>query len=277
MDKTSFANGITAADLRTFLEYWPHLTSEWEDAWKELRNDKDIFFTDDAAPFAWCTLYELPIREHLTQTNAAIVQRLDGALSSEQVMDWQKQLAASPSQVGELPSINAKVGQHFDAMEDPSKEQAERLRLVQADIFGKGWSMFNSLRCVLYHGCFLNELIGRVRASDDKALFDAVRIDPTVVGCKPVIERISKATLLKDNNFFAKLKAAMNRRMAKREQANFQKMRLVLEILHEKGATRLNDKQLRQLFVEELQLYSGDNDKALRKFADTYMKKSTVT
>ena len=157
MDETRYAKGITAADLRTFLEYWPHLTSEWEEAWQEFRNDKDIFFTDDATPFAWCTLYELPIREHLTQASAAIVQRLDGSLSSEQVMDWQKQLAASPSQVGELPSINAKIDQHFDAIEDPSKEQAERLRLVQADIFGKGWSMFNSLRCVLYHGCFLNE------------------------------------------------------------------------------------------------------------------------
>ena len=64
MDETQYAKGITAADLRTFLEYWPHLTSEWEEAWQEFRNDKDIFFTDDATPFAWCTLYELPIREH---------------------------------------------------------------------------------------------------------------------------------------------------------------------------------------------------------------------
>ena len=277
MDETQYAKGITAADLRTFLEYWPQLIGEWEEAWQEFRDDKDKIFTDDAAPFAWCTLYELPIGEHLTQANAAIVQRLGGALSNEQVIDWQKQLAASPSQVGELPSITAKVGQHFDAMENPSKAQAEKLRLVQADILGKGWSMFNSLHCVLYYGCFLNELIARVRTGDDKALFDAVRIDSTVVGCKPVIERISKATLLRDACFFDRLKNAINGKMSKREQDNFQKMRLVFEILHEKGATRLNDRQLQQLFVEELRLYSKDNDKALRKFADTYMKKNTTT
>lgn len=70
--------------------------------------------------------------------------------------------------------------------------------------------------------------------------------------------------------------------MAKREQANFQKMRLVFEVLHEVGASRLSDSQLHQLFVEELDLYSsnaksGGNAKALRKFADTYMKRSTTT
>jgi hypothetical protein len=59
-------------------------------------------------------------------------------------------------------------------------------------------------------------------------------------------------------------------------------MRLVFEVLHEVGASRLNDSQLHQLFAEELDLYAsnakgGGNAKALRKFADTYMKKSTTT
>jgi len=56
----------------------------------------------------------------------------------------------------------------------------------------------------------------------------------------------------------------------------------VFEVLHEAGATRLSVSQLHQLFVEELKLYSsnakgGGNVKALRKFADTYMKKSATT
>jgi hypothetical protein len=151
-----------------------------------------------------------------------------------------------------------------------------------AATFRLGMSMYHTLRCVLFHGCFLNELIERVRTDDDKALFDAVRIDSTVVGCMSVSNRISKAALLQDNRFFAKLKAAINGKLAKREQANFQKMRLVFEVLHEAGASRLNDAQLQQLFVEELDLYAsnakgGGNAKALRKFADTYMKKSATT
>jgi hypothetical protein len=44
----------------------------------------------------------------------------------------------------------------------------------------------------------------------------------------------------------------------------------------------LSDDQLHQLFVKELKLYSGNekgggNAKALRKFADTYMKKASTT
>jgi hypothetical protein len=125
-------------------------------------------------------------------------------------------------------------------------------------------------------------LIERVRAGDDKALFDAIRLDPTVLGCKSVVERISKAALLQDKKFFAKLKAALNGKIAKREQANYQKMRLVLEILHEANSKKLNDDQLYELFVKTLKLYSwnereGGNAKALRKFVETYMKRTSTT
>ena len=97
-----------------------------------------------------------------------------------------------------------------------------------------------------------------------------------------MLARISGATLLQDVKFFANLKAALTGKIAKREQANFQKMRMVLEIIHEAGGSRLNDQQLHQLFVEELNLYSGNakgggSVKALRKFADTYMKKNSTT
>lgn len=270
MDKTSFANGITAEDLRDFLRFWPLFSAEVDEVTQMLVEEEDRLFAEDSKPCSWCHLYELPIEGHI----ALLFLELS---DHEQVANWHRQIIETPGQIGALPGVVNQVHKHFNAMEAPNKEDTEKMRPILAAFIGTMLSVSHSLYCVLYHGCFLNELIVRVRAGDDKALFDAVRIDPTVVGCKSIIERISKAALLRDHSFFAKLKAAMNRKMAKREQANFQKMRLVLEILHEKGATRLNDKQLRQLFVEELQLYSGDNDKALRKFADTYMKKSTAT
>jgi len=128
----------------------------------------------------------------------------------------------------------------------------------------------------------LNELIERIRAGDDKALFDAARIDSTIIGCPSVSGRISKATLLQDNSFFTKLKAAINGKMAKREQANFQKMRLIFEVLHEAGATRLSDAQLQELFCRRIETLCQQCQRrwkceALRKFADTYMKKNATT
>ena len=59
-------------------------------------------------------------------------------------------------------------------------------------------------------------------------------------------------------------------------------MRLILKVLSEAGATRLSNKQLYQLFVEELDLYTSNSmgggvESSLRKFADTYMKKKATT
>lgn len=282
MNPTTFAQGTTAEDLRIFLGVWPLLTAEVRESQQGMIEDRAKLLGDDVVPFAWCHLYELPITQHLILAMTGIAQNFDGMLDPQQIVIWFKQLADSSSQVGEIPKVVDLVRDYFDAMEDPSDELTEKMRPLLADTLGKAWSMFNTLRCVLYHGCFLNELVERVRVGDDKALFDAVRIDPTIICCSSVSQRISKATLLQDNSFFAKLRASINGKLAKREQANFQKMRLVLEVLHEGGATRLTDAHLHELFVEELKLYSGNakgggNGKALRKFADTYMRKNTTT
>lgn len=219
--------------------------------------------------------------EHMTQVTVATIEGYDGFINVEKLTELYKQVVDTPGQIGALPGVHSQIGQHFDKTELKDEDVQNMLPNI-AGIFGLGMSLRYSLSCVLYHGCFLNELIERIRAGDDKALFDAVRIDPTVIGCISVACRISKAALLQDNSFFAKLKAAINGKMAKREQANFQKMRLVFEVLHEAGASRLTDSQLQQLFVEELGLYAsnakgGGNVRALRKFADTYMKKIATT
>jgi len=282
MSETHYAKGTTAEDLRIFLAFWPQLFADVEEARQGIVEDKEKILGNEALPFAWCYLYELPIREHIVLALTSIAQNFDGMLDPEQIVVWMRELTSSHCQISELPRLVDRIGQHFDEMEDLSKEQAEKMLPSLAGTLGISWSMFNTLRCVLYHGCFLNELIERIRAGDDKALFDAVRIDSTIISCPSVSCRISKATLLQENSFFTKLKASINGKMAKREQANFQKMRLIFEVLHEAGATRLTDDQLQELFVEELKLYSsnakgGGNAKALRKFADTYMKKNATT
>lgn len=274
MLESRYAQEITADDLRIFLELWPRFAAEGEEVKRMLIEDKEILFGKDAIPFSWCHLYELPIKH--------MIAPMAGFLLDEKFLDILKNMVKSPSQIAALPDTLNQIDEYLNALEMPSKEEAmEALPLLGA-VLGVSFSVYNSLRCVLYHGCFLNELIQRIPLGDDKALFDAVRIDPTVIGCKPVLAGISKATLLQDVKFFAKLKAALTGKIAKREQVNFQKMRMVLEIIHEAGGTRLSDQQLHQLFIEELDLYTrnakgGGSDKALRKFADTYMKKNATT
>lgn len=268
--------GLTSiTSIRTFLEFWPKFSANFEDAWLSLSNEEELCFGKNAIKFSWCHLYELPVKEH-------IEKHLTGIMQDENLLTIYKDLKASKDQIAYIPKMANQVDSYFDALEPPSKEEAIELMPVIAAFFGSSLSVFHSLRCVLYHGCFLNELVERVRTGDDKALFDAIRLDPTVIGCKAVIERISKAALLQDNDFFSDLKRALNGKATKREQANYQKMRLVFEILHEAKSEKLNDDQLYELFVKSLNLYSwnereGGNAKALRKFADTYMKKTSTT
>lgn len=275
MQDTHYAQGITAEDLRLLLDLWPRITAEFEDMMRMLTEDKDIIFGKDALSFSWCYLYELPVKE-------LMVLPMAGFFTDEKFVAIVKDLVASPSQVAALPNVISRIGAYMDALEDPSKEEVAEILPFLGAYLGVSFATFNSFRCVLYHGCFLNELIQRIPHGDDKALFDAIRIDPSVIGCKTVMARISKATLLQEVRFFSKLKAALTGKIAKREQANFQKMRLVLEVIREAGGSRLSDQHLHQLFVEELNLYSGNakgggSAKALRKFAATYMNKSSTT
>lgn len=275
MPDPNYANGITAESLRIFLRFWPMVVGEFEEAQQILIDSRDKLLDTDALAFNWSHLYEQPIAKHIELAFGALPQH-------HPFSDWLKQIAETPGQISALPSITREIDEYIAALKDPSEAETKEILPMLGALFGVIFFVFSSLRSVLYHGCFFNELIERVRLGDDKALFDAIRIDPTVIGCLPAIQRISKATLLKDVSFFAKLKAAINGKIAKREQANFQKMRLVFEVLYEAGATRLSDDQLHQLFVEELRLYAssdkaGGNAKALRKFADTYMKKNSTT
>jgi hypothetical protein len=281
MDKTTFAKGTTAEDLRILLDFWPLFMANVENFRQGISEDGDSLF-DNAESFSWCHFYELPIKEHMVSALKGTAKNFDGLLDPHELLVWLQQLAGARSQASEIPKVVTQIEHYFDAMEVPSKELVEKIRPLLANTLGKLFSIHNTLRCLLYHGCFLNDLIDRLRAGDDKALFDAIRIDPTVIGCLTVGQRLSKAALLNDEGFFDDLKNAINGSAAKREQANFQQMRLVLEVLHEAGAVRLSDAQLHELFVEELKLYSGNskgggNTKALRKFADTYMKKNATT
>lgn len=192
------------------------------------------------------------------------------------------QMANCPGNLGELPNIYGKISRHFNERPNPTNEDLEVLRPSLPTLSASFIAMEYTLYCILYYGCFLNELIARVRADDDEALFDAIRVDPMAAGCRPIIERISKARRLQDEDFLSELKKTQSGVSEKRKQINFQKMRLILKVLADAGATRLSDRQLHKLFIEELKLYTANSkgggvEKSLRKFADTYMKQNATT
>lgn len=278
MNETHYARGITAQNLRAFLELWPLLAIRIEDTKKTVNDCNDRLFDGENEDFSWCYFYELPTKDLVDLLCANLLQ----FVSLEQILSWFKQISDCPGNIGSLPEIWNQVHEHFDVRPNPTIVDLESFRLSLMEISAVFIAVQYSLLCVLYHGCFLNELIERVRNGDNKALTNAIKIDASIIGCPTIVQKISKATRLQDVKFFAKLKSAINGNKEKLKQVNFQKMRLVFEVLYEAGALRLTDKQLYQLFVEELKLYTanskgGGSDKALRKFADTYMKKNATT
>ncbi len=150
-----------------------------------------------------------------------------GLLPEVQVVNWRKQVAESPGKIAALPNVAEQINNYFDLRANLSKQDIKALRPFLFIVCAYFYSMQYSLFCILYHGCFLNELIARVRAGDDEALIDAIRIDPTVVGCQSVIEKISKARRLRDDGFLNKLKKTQSGVSAKLKQANYQKIRLI--------------------------------------------------
>jgi hypothetical protein len=102
------------------------------------------------------------------------------------------------------------------------------------------------------------------------------------MGCPSVIAEIGRARLAGDKVFFTRLRNSIEGKLTKREQANFQKMRVIFQVLKETGAERLTDAQLYELFVNQLQLYAsdkvrGDVRKNLRKLASQYLTKGATT
>ncbi|AEJ01794.1 hypothetical protein Nit79A3_2001 [Nitrosomonas sp. Is79A3] len=278
MNETNYGKGITARNLRAFLELWPLVAVGIEDTKKTINDCDDRLFDKEDEEFSWCYFYEIPTKDFTVLLCTGLLQ----FVSLEQILDWFKQMSDCPGNIGALPGIWNQVHEHFEARPNPTKDDIESLRPSLPEISAAFIAVQYSLWCVLYHGCFLNELIKRIRNGDNKALTDAIKIDASIIGCPTVVGKISRATRLQDVKFFAKLKSAISGKKEKVKQANFQKMRLVFEVLYESGALRLTDKQLYQLFVEELKLYTanskgGGSEKALRKFADTYMKKNATT
>lgn len=278
MNEAHYFKSITAQNLRAFLELWPLIEAGIEDTKDTINDCSDQLLAKEDSEFSWCYLYELPANDLVV----IFLVCLAGIAKQGQIVDCLSQMADSPGKVGELPDIFDQVNKHFDARPDPTKDDIEALRPFLPMVSATFIAMQYSLLCVLYHGCFLNELINRARDGDSKALFDAIKIDTSVIGCPSVVDKISTAARLQDKRFFAKLKAAINGRKEKLRQANFQKMRLVFKVLHEAGAAHLTDAHLHHLFVDELKLYTsnakgGGVDKALRKFADTYMKRYATT
>ena len=115
-----------------------------------------------------------------------------------------------------------------------------------------------------------------VRQGDDTALFNAVRVDRSVLLAAPCADRLSRAEMLNDKDFLRHLRSAI-RGPTKKHMEAIQDLRYSIVALRECGFDRFSDKDLERLFIRT-RLYpnSGGALKNLRKHIHLARRLSTT-
>jgi len=269
---------ISSEDLVVLLGYVPLLFADEAEAREVLKEEADRILASDCANPSWCQLYELPAKEHFARCMVAL-----GA------GDMLQELAQAPNQMQVMASkveeVRASNKDDLDDQDDLSDEERDNTRRSLGVVFGLTQSVANSLRALLIFGHYINDLVAIARAGGDnadRALLSAVKVDPTVLGCSTAMARISRAVMLDDKKFIGQVRKAIGGALTKREQKNYQHMRLVLQVLHETNAPKLGSADLYRLFHDELNLVrredgAGDVKAALRQFAYQFMEGKAVS
>lgn len=137
----------------------------------------------------------------------------------------------------------------------------------------------NILSIMLYHrplSALVEEVRGGRDGSDD-AYFKAVRVDRSILSCPTFSDRLARAELIDDKDFFRHLRSALKGPLEKHQPA-IQDLKYSIALLREMGFDSLSDFQLEDLFVHKLRLYPKHESarKNLRKHLYEGKKLSTT-
>jgi hypothetical protein len=267
----NFYNNISADDLRFLLknvDFFNRETASFSD-WLNEIDHKPLM--ENLSSLSWAHLYE-----------KSFTDCLNDFFSDSKLTDELRKISVSENKIRATHSFQQNLDQNLDKVAGSLPEDQQLGYAVAMMIYGM--VMMKSVRSLMIYGCYINDLIAIARTSNfikerDEALFSAIRMDASVVGCQTALVRISKAVLLNDVNFFKKLRNAIDGKLGELEDRNFQKMRFILQVLHESGGIGLNDKALKELFVEQLNLYSDIQftaEKNLGEFTRKFKKKKST-
>lgn len=121
MNEVYDAKGITAQNLRAFLELWPMVALGIEDTKKTVNECSDQLFDKEDEEFSWCYFYELSTKDFVVLLCTGLLQ----FVSLEQILGWFKQMSDCPGNIGALPDIYNQVRSHFDVRPNPTKGDFE--------------------------------------------------------------------------------------------------------------------------------------------------------
>ncbi len=264
-------SSISADDLRFLLGHIDLFNEEIVNFSDWLNEIDQKPFLENLSSLSWAHLYEKSFNESLNDFF------IDSKLTEER-----EKISASDNKIRATLSFQQNLDQNLDKVSSSLPEDQQLNYAIAMITYGM--VMMKNARSLMIYGLYLNDLISLAKNASslkkrDEALFNAIRLDASVVGCPTALARISKATLLNDSIFFKKLKNAITGKLGELDDRNYQKIRFILQVLHESGGIGLSDKVLKKLFVEQLNLYSDTQftaEKNLGEFTRNFKKKKST-
>lgn len=227
---------LTAEQFKTLISKLPEVRSqrhELTDLMKSRSKEKlDELLGKD---FYWATVYELPFIEHIAWLLVAL-DKVDFVHAAIQTPDPQQALLDGfDTDDGEW---QGEVGGFFS----------------KSDLVGLVVSLQKTILSIMIFQRSLSGLVEEVRQGNDDSLFDAVRLDRSIMACPTIAARISRAELCGEKLFFLRLRRALKGPSQKHWEA-YQDLRYALYTLRELGFDKLSDEQLENLLVHQLKVY----------------------
>ncbi len=226
---------LTAGQFKELIGKLPEVNHQ-RDELKELLSElpKGKFDSLMVEGFSWGEIYEYSFAEHISIAVIAFGQA-----------KWLHDLAAaSDPQQQALDDWNREIE---DADIHPAFEKQ--------DLLGIAYSLQRTILSVMLFQKSLSGLIQEVREDDNMdSLFNAVRVDRTVMSCSTIADKIARAEMRQDKRFFHRLRNAL-KGPTQKHWAAYCDLRYSLFVLRELGFDRLSDIQLENLLVHNLKVY----------------------
>ena len=226
---------LTADQFKDFIGKLPEIRGQQDEFGGLLAElPKQRFDELMVSGFAWGEIYDYTFSEHIAIAMVAFNQA-----------KWLSDLAATNDPQQAL--LDAWPAEIDDEDTHPSFEPQ--------DLMGLAFSLQRSVLSIMLFQRSISGLVQEVRDHDNMdALFNAVRVDRTVMSCSTIADKIARAEMRNDKRFFLRLRNAL-KGPTQKHWAAYCDLRYSLVILRELGFNGLSDTQLENLLVHQLKVY----------------------
>lgn len=240
---------LTTEQFKSLIQKLPELRKEGsslEQAVREIPEDR--FNEMLEKDFYWALVYELSFVEHVAFLMIAL-DKLDFLKSATSSSD--------PSQY---------VLDSLESDDDYKWTGGWNGLFDKQDLVGLVYSLQRTILSVMIYQKTINQLVEEVRQVMVDSLFDAVRLDRSIVAAPTIAARIAKAELRQDKNFFDRLRKAI-KGPSQKHWESYKDLRFAFFTLRDLGFDNLTDDQLVDLLVNQLKVYPDrfESKKNLRK------------